>query len=224
MCVGNVSKRILMEFTIASNEIQHIVIRNSQLAGPRRSASRWINWHRKTTSIAHRLRSSKDLRKNWYITLNKSGRNAPMKLRSDFRETVTIMNRLYRESGEGRPEPILFINTKSGIRRLLPPVRHVGSGMSTGGAHFLEKKMLWQDRLQLMAFCCNRRSVGTEHPHTSHFLVFLCTHFNVARDIGSKFCPRHVIHLIMRLSGCLDSLRLSTLHSSQSLSSSTLSS
>ena len=28
MCVGNVSKRILMEFTIASNEIQHIVIRN----------------------------------------------------------------------------------------------------------------------------------------------------------------------------------------------------
>ena len=47
-------------------------------------------------------------RKNWYISLNKSGRNAPVKLRSDFREAVTIMNRLHRESGEERPEPIPF--------------------------------------------------------------------------------------------------------------------
>ena len=31
-----------------------------------------------------------------------------MKLRSDFREAVTIMNRLHRESGEERPEPILL--------------------------------------------------------------------------------------------------------------------
>ena len=44
--------------------------------------------------------------KNWYITLNKSGRNAPMKLRSDFREALTNMHRLHRESGEERPEPI----------------------------------------------------------------------------------------------------------------------
>ena len=47
-------------------------------------------------------------RKNWYISLNKSGRNAPMKLRSDFRTAATIMNRLHRESGEERPEPIPF--------------------------------------------------------------------------------------------------------------------
>ena len=47
-------------------------------------------------------------RKNWKISLNKSGRNAPMKLRSDFREAVTIMNRLHRESGEERPEPLPF--------------------------------------------------------------------------------------------------------------------
>ena len=46
--------------------------------------------------------------KNWYSSLNTSGRNAPMKLRSDFREAVTIMNRLHRESGEERPEPIPF--------------------------------------------------------------------------------------------------------------------
>ena len=45
-------------------------------------------------------------RKNWYITLNKQGRNASMKLRSDFREALTNMQRLHRESGEERPEPI----------------------------------------------------------------------------------------------------------------------
>ena len=47
-------------------------------------------------------------RKNWYISLNKSGKNAPMRLRSDFRTAVTTMNRLHRESGEERPEPIPF--------------------------------------------------------------------------------------------------------------------
>ena len=46
------------------------------------------------------------VRKISYVTLNKSGRNASMKLRSDFREAVTIMNRLHRESGEERPDTI----------------------------------------------------------------------------------------------------------------------
>ena len=46
--------------------------------------------------------------KHWYITLNKSGKNAPMRLRSDFRAAVTEMNRLHRESGEERAEPIPF--------------------------------------------------------------------------------------------------------------------
>ena len=45
-------------------------------------------------------------KENWYITLNKSGRNAPMKLRSDFRESLQNMHRLHRESREERPEPI----------------------------------------------------------------------------------------------------------------------
>ena len=55
-------------------------------------------------------------RKNWYISWNKSGRTAPMKLRSDFRTAVTTTSRLHRESGEERPEPIFFINTKGAIR------------------------------------------------------------------------------------------------------------
>ena len=44
-------------------------------------------------------------KKNWYTSLNKSGRNAPTKLRSDFREVLTSMHRDNRESGEERPEP-----------------------------------------------------------------------------------------------------------------------
>ena len=35
---GDVAKRNLKEFTIVSNEIQHIVIRNSKLAGAQRCA------------------------------------------------------------------------------------------------------------------------------------------------------------------------------------------
>ena len=43
---------------------------------------------------------------HWYLTLNKPGKNGPMKLRSDFRAAVTIKNRLHRESGEQEEEPI----------------------------------------------------------------------------------------------------------------------
>ena len=42
----------------------------------------------------------------WYLTLNKSGKNGPMRLRSDFRAAVSLKNRLHRESGEEIAEPI----------------------------------------------------------------------------------------------------------------------
>ena len=41
-----------------------------------------------------------------YLTLNKSGKNSPMRLRSDFRAAVSNKNRLHRESGEERAQPI----------------------------------------------------------------------------------------------------------------------
>ena len=47
-------------------------------------------------------------RKNWKISLNKFGKNAPMKLLSDFSEAVTKMHRHRRESGEEKPKPIPF--------------------------------------------------------------------------------------------------------------------
>ena len=42
----------------------------------------------------------------WYLTLNKSGKNGPMRLRPDFRAAVSLRNRLHRESGEQVAEPI----------------------------------------------------------------------------------------------------------------------
>ena len=45
-------------------------------------------------------------KKNWWISLNTSGRNEPMKLRSDFSESFTKLHRLHRESGEERLAPI----------------------------------------------------------------------------------------------------------------------
>ena len=104
----DVSKEITKEFTIVFYETQYIVIRNSKLAGPSRSASKWISWHRKTIPTVYPEINSTDIKKQWYLTLNKSGQNAPMRLRSDFRAAVTIKNRLHRESGEERAGPIPF--------------------------------------------------------------------------------------------------------------------
>ena len=41
-------------------------------------------------------------KKNWWISLNTSGRNEPMKLRSNFSEALTKLHRLHHESGEER--------------------------------------------------------------------------------------------------------------------------
>ena len=45
-------------------------------------------------------------KKNWWISFNTSGKNEPMKLRSDFNEALTKLLRLHRESGEERLAPI----------------------------------------------------------------------------------------------------------------------
>ena len=74
-------------------------------------------------------------KKTWSISLNTSGRNAPMKLRSDISEASTKMHRLHLESGEERLAPSPFYSIRNGIRRLLHPLHHGGSGMTIGGAH-----------------------------------------------------------------------------------------
>ena len=127
----------------------------------------------------------RDIRKNWYLTLNKSDKNAPMRLGSDFRTAVTLMNRLHRESGEERPEPIPFHQDR--LYRL-------------------------QDRLQLMAICCNRRGGKQCTSHVTFFpclcaLVMLC-HTTLAQVFV------RVISSTCHTPECLISLRpsLCTLH------------
>ena len=57
---------------------------------------------------SHRLTKEKFKRYQgqWYLTTNKSGKNAPMRLRSDFRAAVSIKKRLHREPGEEVAQPI----------------------------------------------------------------------------------------------------------------------
>ena len=105
---GDVSKRILER--IHDRFQKHLIYRDSQLR---------IGWTQEKCIEMDEL-AQKDFtdrpsteefercKKNWYISLNTSGRNAPMKLRSDFREALTNMHRLHREFGEERPEPIPF--------------------------------------------------------------------------------------------------------------------
>ena len=105
---GDVSKRNLMEFTIASNEIQYILIRNSKIGWTEEKCIAMDTLTQEDHSYCPSSEEHERCKKNWFVSLNKSGRHASMKLRSDFREAVTIMNRLHRESGEERPEPIPF--------------------------------------------------------------------------------------------------------------------
>ena len=63
-------------------------------------------------------------RKTWSVSLNTSGRNAPMKLRSDFSETLTKMHRLHREFGKRDLHRFFSTSIRNSIR-LLHPVHHV---------------------------------------------------------------------------------------------------
>ena len=84
---------ILKVFTIDFSEIQFIVNLNSQSDGQNKSAKRWTKLQKKTIHIISLQRDQ------WYLALNKSGKNGPMKLRSDYRAAVLMKNRLHHESG-----------------------------------------------------------------------------------------------------------------------------
>ena len=84
----------------------------------------------------HSIRLSKEEFKifqgQWYLTLNNSGKNAPMRLRSDFRAAVTIKNRLHRESGE---EQNPFLPNNIGDGTLLQAIPGTVTRPKAGGAH-----------------------------------------------------------------------------------------
>ena len=47
-------------------------------------------------------------RKNWWISLNKSGKMGPVRDRSDFNDALTTLSRLHQESGERQLRPVPF--------------------------------------------------------------------------------------------------------------------
>ena len=104
----DVSKRIMMEFTIVSYEVQFFVIRNPKIGWTEDKCIAMAKLAQEDHSYHLSREEYLRYQKHWYFTLNKSGKNAPMRLRSDFRAAVTMMNRLHREPGEERPEPIPF--------------------------------------------------------------------------------------------------------------------
>ena len=58
-----------------------------------------------------------------------------MKLRSDFSKAATKMHRLTVDLEKSDLHRFLSTSIRNGIRRLLHPAHHGGSGMTTGGAH-----------------------------------------------------------------------------------------
>ena len=89
-------------FTIALSETKSIVNHNSQeqkCIEMDELAKQNHTYHLSTEEF-------KRYQGQWYLTLNKSGKNVPMRLRPDFRAAVSLKNRLHRESGEEIAEPI----------------------------------------------------------------------------------------------------------------------
>ena len=62
------------------------------------------------------------------------------------------------------------------------------SGFST--SFFLYKKIVVLRSFTADCYLLQPTGVSTEHPHTSQFLAPACTHFNVARDFGSRCLAR----------------------------------
>ena len=113
----DVSKRIMMEFTIVSNEIQFIVIRNSKLVGAEEKCIEMGKLAQEDHSYRLSYEEYERYQKHWYLTLNKSGKNAPMRLRSDFRTAVTLM--------KPSPPRIRRITSRAHTISTVPKVAHV---------------------------------------------------------------------------------------------------
>ena len=96
----------LQVFTIDFSEIQFIVNHNSQSDGQNTSAKSGMNLRTKTIHINSLQRKGEDTKGQWYLALNKAGKNGPMKLRSDYRAAAVKKNLLHHESGEPIEEPI----------------------------------------------------------------------------------------------------------------------
>ena len=136
----------------------------------------------------------------WYLTLNKSGKNAPMPLRPDFRAAVSLKNRLHREFGEQVAEPI----SPAPYRRWHSSVGHVRLEL-VELIIFVTIFCYYWFRLQSIAIHKNGRRVKTDTPHTSFFSFALHAFNDVQSHIMAQECVRaartHVILMPSMMSG-----------------------
>ena len=156
----------------------------------------------------------------WYLTLNKGGKNGPMKLRSDYRAAVMMKNRLHQESGEPIEEPIhpgqqrRIDKDKKFSPKITSPVLeltniqdgNIGFHLQVplGGTHpngvgsELTKLIFFCSlfccswfRLQSMAIHCNRRRGS---PHTRLFRdTFILVHTS---HCGSRCCSECLMKIM----------------------------
>ena len=102
--VDSPGEHFLQVFTIDFSEIQFIVNHNSQSDGQNKCAKDEL------TKEDHPYKPTPEERRiykgHWYLTLNKAGKNGPMKLRSDYIAAVMMKNRLHHESGQPIEQPI----------------------------------------------------------------------------------------------------------------------
>ena len=149
-------KGVLKEFTIGSRKILNFVTRNSELID--RTEAICIQMDelaQKDFTYRPSLEEFERLKKTWTISLNTSGRNAPMKLRSDFSEALTKM---HRESGEERLAPFLFWQYQKW---------HPSSSSSSTSWLAVERSLV-----ELIKIHQSQPTVGVNSTlHTSHILV-----------------------------------------------------
>ena len=95
-------------FILESSAVLLVIYRDSQLAiGWTEQKCEEMDKFAKESQTYHLSKEEfKRYQGQWYLTLNKSGKNAPMRLRPDFRAAVSFKNDLHRESGEEIAEPI----------------------------------------------------------------------------------------------------------------------
>ena len=100
------SRKDLKGFTIAAKKIPYFVNLKSALIELKKSASRWTRTRRRISPIEWRKMSTFDIKKNWWISLNKSGKNWTHE--RSFWLQRSVEYRLCQDSGEEQIAPIPF--------------------------------------------------------------------------------------------------------------------
>ena len=85
--------------------VQFIVDHNSQSDGQNK-CKEWDELAKEDHTYKLTPEVKRRYKGQWYLTLNKEGKNGPVKLRSGYRAAVLMKNRSHHESGEPIEEPI----------------------------------------------------------------------------------------------------------------------